>query len=101
MGEELQNHLTIMGVSEKDMDGLLKLMDTDGNGTLDNDEFIEQFTQMRTLIVKTTVFYLLKYVENIRASLTDYGETTERLLDEVTDIKRQLRSSHATQPSHR
>jgi len=98
--EELQNHLTIMGVSEKDMDGLLKLMDTDGNGTLDNDEFIEQFTQMRTLIVKTTIFYLLKYVESIRASMSEQGETMENLLEEVTEFKRAFRSNGAT-ASHR
>eukprot|EP00973_Karenia_brevis_P004286 587763-Karenia_brevis.AAC.1 len=46
---ELQHHLRIMGVQEEDVDNLLRFADDDGSGTLECDEFIAQFTSMRTL----------------------------------------------------
>merc|ERR1712048_48386 len=74
----------MMGVSVKDLDGLLQLMDKDGNGILDGDEFIEEFTQMRTLIVQTTCYYLLKYVENIQRVVEEQSLKVDDLHKQVS-----------------
>lgn len=66
---ELKNNLTVMGVHEDNLEGLLKLIDEDRSGTLDSTEFVKQFTRMRTLVLRTEVFYLVKYVENIQSTL--------------------------------
>lgn len=85
--DELQHHLTIMGVQEKDMDRLLEIMDEDGNGTLEHDEFVEQFTQMRTLKEKTTLYFLLKFVQNIEKGLEQQNETIERVCRDVAHVR--------------
>lgn len=84
---ELQHHLTIMGVREQDMDQLLEIMDEDGNGTLEHEEFIEQFTQMRTLVEKTTLYFLLKFVQNIQASLLQQSDRIQQVCKDLAEVR--------------
>lgn len=84
---ELQQHLTIMGIQDHDVDDLLKLMDEDGSGTLECDEFIEQFTAMRTLVEKTTLFFLLKFSQSIQHKLIQQSQTVESIHAEVIELR--------------
>lgn len=88
--QELQRYLSIMGVSEKHVSGLLKLMDRDGSGTLDYMEFVEEFTHMRSHVVKTTVYYLHKYVEDIHEMVAAQKGTMDTMLKEMSSVRCEL-----------
>eukprot|EP00928_Gymnodinium_smaydae_P003417 TRINITY_DN11228_c0_g2_i1.p1 TRINITY_DN11228_c0_g2~~TRINITY_DN11228_c0_g2_i1.p1 ORF type:complete len:600 (+),score=58.33 TRINITY_DN11228_c0_g2_i1:48-1847(+) len=77
--KELQEQLVVMGVHDEELECLLELMAKDGDGVLANSEFVDQFTQMRTLIVKTQVFYLVKYVKQMHAELREHSEILKSL----------------------
>lgn len=85
---ELQQHLTIMGVQEKDVDSLLLLMDEDGSGTLEQAEFIENFTTMRTLVEKSTLFFITKHVESIGTKLLYQNDLIQHLIEDIEQVKR-------------
>eukprot|EP00928_Gymnodinium_smaydae_P043695 TRINITY_DN29230_c0_g2_i1.p1 TRINITY_DN29230_c0_g2~~TRINITY_DN29230_c0_g2_i1.p1 ORF type:complete len:653 (-),score=71.16 TRINITY_DN29230_c0_g2_i1:224-2182(-) len=73
---DLRSMLLVMGVEEQEIEGLFDIMDEDGNGSLDFGEFIRQFYEMRTHVVKTSVYYVLKYVQKLTSS-------HEKLVDEL------------------
>jgi len=62
---ELQSMLLVMGVEEREIDGLFEIMDINSDRTLEADEFVEQFYEMRTHVVKTSVYYVLRYCQNL------------------------------------
>merc|ERR1712166_1617008 len=65
VNKDLQSMLCSMGVDEHKVEGLFKLMGHTGGSNLNYEDFIEQFSNMRTHVVKTSLFYVLKYVESI------------------------------------
>merc|ERR1712048_1537841 len=81
------NNLTVMGVHEDKLEGLLRLMDDDNSGTLDSNEFVKEFTRMRTLVLRTEIFYLVKYVENIQSTLSRQEAMIQSLGETVANQK--------------
>jgi len=57
------------GIQESELDRLLPLMDVDGNGRIDHLEFVGQFTTLRTAVMRTTLYYVYRYVQDIHRLL--------------------------------
>merc|ERR1712232_1307312 len=66
---ELQEQLCVMGVEPAEFQGLIEIMDSDGNGVLSTDEFVKQLFELRTHVLKTSLYYVLKYVEKINRGM--------------------------------
>lgn len=83
---DLQALLSAMGVTSSEVEGLFILLDDDGDGLLDNAQFVDQFSSMKTHIERTTTFYILKYVERIFNTMEIHGKALENIQKQLGPI---------------
>jgi voltage-gated sodium channel len=74
---EFQGFLMNLGISEQMFLDLLVLMDKDGNGEIDYHEFINELADMRSIIVETSLFCVLRYVQDVRDVLHEMKESNK------------------------
>jgi len=93
---QLQQNLLVMGVEEDDLAGLLRLLDTDGSGTLNYIEFTEQLAAMRNLVVKTNVYYIVKYVESIMDVIRKQQAQVDSIVETLTAMNKTPKTWQST-----
>merc|ERR1712178_485954 len=84
---ELQHQLTVMGILESDIDGLLKLMDRDGDGLLNHKEFVEELTKMRSLVLKTSVYQIYRFSEHMFDIVCSNKDHVEHMQKDLASLK--------------
>lgn len=65
----LQAYFSVMGVEDDDLREIFLLLDEDGNGELSYAEFHSQLYKMKTLDVKTTLFFVTRYIQRMQRQL--------------------------------
>lgn len=90
--QRLRDYFSVMEVAEEDMVELFELLDEDKSGDLSYEEFHHQLYKMKTLAVKTQLFYVTRYVQHIQRQLDNHGCAMDRM---TTSIARLV---HATCP---
>eukprot|EP00931_Biecheleriopsis_adriatica_P020643 TRINITY_DN13730_c0_g2_i2.p1 TRINITY_DN13730_c0_g2~~TRINITY_DN13730_c0_g2_i2.p1 ORF type:complete len:642 (-),score=119.66 TRINITY_DN13730_c0_g2_i2:13-1938(-) len=89
---ELANHLKFLDVSLADVQILFNVLDDDGSGTVNYEEFVEQLFKMQNQDTGILLAFLKNYVQDIRGKVGVHTETLESLTQSVHDIKRMLRT---------
>lgn len=67
---EIRNKLMLLGLKERELMELFHLLDTDGEGQLELDEFIHGMTQMRGVAKNKDMMILIKGIERIEYHVT-------------------------------
>eukprot|EP00931_Biecheleriopsis_adriatica_P020646 TRINITY_DN13730_c0_g2_i5.p1 TRINITY_DN13730_c0_g2~~TRINITY_DN13730_c0_g2_i5.p1 ORF type:complete len:635 (-),score=113.87 TRINITY_DN13730_c0_g2_i5:25-1929(-) len=89
---ELANHLKFLDVSLSDVQILFNVMDGDGSGTVNYQEFVEQLFKMQNQDTGVLLAFLQSYVQDIRGKVGVHTETLDGLTNSVHDIKNMLRA---------
>merc|ERR1712046_46962 len=64
---------------DEDMDSIFKLMDSDGSGTVDRDEFVDQLYKMKN-DTQVMLMFLKYYVLDIKAMTTEQLKNQKDIL---------------------
>lgn len=77
--QKLRDYFSMMEIAEDDMVELFALLDEDKSGDLSYKEFHNQLYKMKTLAVKTQLFYVTRYVKFIQKQLHHQGTLLAKL----------------------
>lgn len=76
----LQAYFSVMGVEEDDLEEVFLILDEDENGVLSYAEFHTQLYKMKTMEVKTQLFYVTRYVQVIQKQVAKQEEMLSNFL---------------------
>lgn len=76
---ELANQLKFLELSENDVHILFTVLDTDGSGCVQYDEFVEQLFKMQNQDTGVTLSFIKSYVQDVSKKLDQQGRTVEDL----------------------
>jgi len=69
-----QELMQLMDFTKEDVDVVFNMLDKDGSGDLDYDEFVEELHKMRTRDSHTMLLFIKYYVSEIKTMMTDVVE---------------------------
>lgn len=92
---ELANQMRFLDVKKDDMKILFAVLDHDGSGSVDYEEFVEQLFNMQNQDTGVVLSFIRSYVQDVRKQLVTQG----RELDAIKTICSGLRADQAGLPS--
>lgn len=96
--KNLQNHFSVMDVEEDDIAEVFRLLDEDDSGDLTYKEFHHQLYKMKTMEVRTTLFYVVRYVQFIQKQLARQDESFKVVMSQMNRLAKAQREAHAPRP---
>lgn len=80
---ELQSYFHVMGVEDEDLQIMFELIGERSRGELTYTQFHEYLYKMRTLETKTSLFYVIRYVQHISETMRQQGKILDKVREEI------------------
>lgn len=75
----LRDQFSIMSIEEDDLPLFFAILDADGSGSVNDEEFQTQLYKLKTAEVRTQVFYMRKTLDSVVSKIERHGQILERM----------------------
>lgn len=96
---KLREYFSIMGIEDDDIDELFKILDQDDAGDLTYKEFHNHLYKMKTLEVKTHLYYVTRYVYRMQRNMSIHSEMLSEIRENLHKMNVERRRASAATPS--